>query len=111
MQRTVAIDFDGVMNTYIGWRGEDELFEPRPGLKEFLESLAKHGFEVVVHSSRRPEKIRRWLEAHGLSHLVARVSETKPPAVCYLDDRAVRFDGNFGDAFLQIVTFKAHWES
>jgi hypothetical protein len=107
---TVCLDFDGVMNTYTGWKGADHLYEPRDGLRQFLESLREVFRETVVHTTRPAQKVRDWLTSHDLTHLVDRVTDTKPPAHCYLDDRAVRFDGDFEAAFRAMVGFKAYWE-
>ena len=42
MKKKIFIDFDGVLNTYNGWKGSDELFEPMPNTKEFLINLSKN---------------------------------------------------------------------
>jgi len=110
MAKTVCLDFDGVMNTYSGWKGEDELFEPREGLGDFLRKLQSAGFNVVVHSTRPAEKIKKWLGERGLNNLVYSVVDKKPMAVCYLDDRGIRFDGDFDAAFEAIRTFKVYWD-
>lgn len=108
--RTVALDFDGVMNTYTGWKGEEELFEPREGLKEFLEALRSVPYRVVVHTTRNAACVRTWLERYGLFELVDEVTSLKPPAICYVDDRALLFNGHFEEAFEDITRFKTHWE-
>lgn len=110
MSTTICLDFDGVMNTYDGWKGEQELFEPRPGLKEFLERLSTGGYSVVVNSTRDSERVNAWLSLHGLNHLVIRVTDRKPPAVVYLDDRGVTFRGDFDEAFAAITNFRVYWE-
>jgi len=110
MAKTVALDFDGVMNTYDGWKGEDFLFDPRPGLKEFLVELKKEGYRCVIYSTRTPEKIEAWLEQHGLRKLVGKVSNQKPMAHVYLDDRGLTFKGDFNKALGDIKSFKVHWE-
>jgi hypothetical protein len=109
MKETVCLDFDGVMNTYTKWAGEDELYQPREGLREFLEKLNEN-FKVVVHSTRAPEKIMAWLDQHGLLSLVSEVTAKKPPALCYVDDRAICFVGNFKMALCQIENFETYWE-
>jgi predicted HAD superfamily phosphohydrolase YqeG len=111
MAKTIAVDFDGVMNTYTGWKGEAELFEPRPGLRAFLEQLRAAGFKVVVYSTRPASRIRSWLVDHDLSALVDDVTNGKPMAIAYIDDRAVCFDGDFDAVLKEATTFKAHWEA
>jgi hypothetical protein len=108
MKPTIAVDFDGVLNTYTGWKGEDELFQPRPGAREFLEALAA-GFTVVIHSTRAAAKIREWLSVHGMADFVWEVTNRKVPAVAYIDDRAVRFDGDYAAALEALKNFRPHW--
>jgi hypothetical protein len=110
MAKTICLDFDGVMNLYTGWEGETELFQPRPGLKEFLEALKARGYEVVVHSTRAPNLIIRWLKEHGFYDLIKSVGSSKPPAIVYVDDRGLRFDGDFNVVLDAIENFKAFWE-
>lgn len=108
-KKTVAVDFDGVLNLYSGWQGEDELFQPRENVQQFLALLAAD-YHVVIHSTRDPVRIRRWLDEHCLSGYVADVTSVKPPALAYVDDRAVPFTGDYGDVLVQLSTFKTHWE-
>ncbi|MCL5743250.1 MAG: hypothetical protein M1541_04860 [Acidobacteria bacterium] len=110
MPKTVCLDFDGVLNTYSGWKGPDELFDPRPGVRVFLEELNARGFCVVLHSTRDPEKLRAWLERYQLDHLVEDVRAIKPPAIAYVDDRGICFRGDYADVLLELEDFRAHWE-
>lgn len=102
---TICLDFDGVCNTYDGWKGKNELFEPLPGLQVFLETLKIIGYEVLVFSTRPAHKLRDWFEVYGLLRLVDGFPETKPPAVAYIDDRGIRFQGSF-DFLLAQLNFK-----
>jgi hypothetical protein len=82
---------DGVLASYDGWRGPEVLGTPIPGMGEVVAALHARGYRVVVHSTREPHLVVAWLARHDFPAL--QVSRTKPPAVCYLDDRALRFDG------------------
>lgn len=106
---TVCVDFDGVLNTYKGWRGEDELYEPRDDTALFLAHLADQ-YRVVVFTTRNCARVRTWLEKHGLYHYVAEVTSLKPPALAYVDDRAIQFNGDCGDVLVQLAGFRPHWE-
>lgn len=101
-QRTIAVDFDGVLHPYTnGWTGytpEDE--PPMDGAFAFLGKLKADGYRVVVFSTRcdNPEGLagtRAWLVTHGLDPLVDDVTCSKPPAVAYVDDRAVPYLGDW----------------
>jgi hypothetical protein len=112
MPKTIALDFDGVMNTYTGWDGPGNLFSPRPNLKEFLLELRDHKYEVVIYSTRPAGAIISWLRDHDLSDLVHSVTNEKPLAIAYIDDRAIRFNGQFdGNLLHEVLNFKTHWET
>lgn len=108
-KKNICIDFDGVLNTYTGWAGEDELFEMREGCKNFLENLSKI-YSVTVFTTRNVEDIWAWLKKYDLENFVSGVTDTKIPAEIYIDDRAINFDGNFDNTFLCIENFTPHWK-
>ena len=106
----VCVDLDGVLNAFDGWRGADFFHPPRPGAREFLESLNARGYRVVVFTVRWAPHVQDWLARHGLAELVSEVTDRKPPAHVYVDDRAVCFEGDFAATLQRIGGFKAHWE-
>jgi hypothetical protein len=106
----VCVDLDGVLNTFDGWKGAEHFHEPRPGAREFLERLNILGYRVVVLTVRWAPHVEEWLASNGLAPYVSEVTDRKPPAHCYVDDRAVCFHGDFEAALDQISRFKAHWE-
>jgi hypothetical protein len=99
------------LNLFDGWKGADYFHPPRPGAEQFLRALGEHNYRVIVFTVRWAEHVEQWLESHGLRHLVAEVTDKKPAAHVYLDDRAICFQGDFQQALRQIQDFKAHWES
>jgi hypothetical protein len=106
----ICVDLDGVLNAFDGWRGADYFHPPRPGAKDFLRALNAHGYRVVVFTVRWAPHVEEWLDQHGLAEYVAEVTDRKPPAHVYVDDRAVCFTGDFEQALERIAAFKAHWE-
>lgn len=107
----VCVDLDGVLNLYDGWRSAEYFHPPRPGAAEFLRSLRDQGYSVIVFTVRWAKHVDQWLTEHGLRDLIAEVTDKKPAAHVYLDDRAICFHGDFDQALRQIQDFKAHWES
>lgn len=89
----VAFDLDGTL-------AADTWPSPRVGLADHdaLDALVEYyeaGCEVIVFTAR-PEshfpRIWRWLEQHGVAQCVYDVTNRKPVASVYLDDRAHNWD-------------------
>ena len=105
----VCVDLDGVLNLFDEYRGPEYFHPPRAGAREFLLALRNSGYRVVVFTVRWHEWVRAWLQQHGLADCVDDVTDRKPPAHAYLDDRAVCFDGDFGAALQRIREFRPFW--
>ena len=105
---TVCLDFDGVFNTYNGYDG-DNLGKPRPGIKGFLEQLSKE-YSITIFSVRRYSKIITWLDEYGLLSYVDNVTGYKVPAVAYVDDRAITFNGDYAATLKELKNFKPYWK-
>lgn len=97
-QKTIALDFDGVLHSYTsGWTGPVPFDPPVPGAQAFVEDLIKK-FHVVIFSRRALDTegkagIIAWLKHYGFPYLQC-VPE-KPNADLYVDDRGFRFEGDF----------------
>jgi hypothetical protein len=110
MSSIVCVDLDGVLNEFDGWKGADYFHPPRPGAREFLRQLRDAGYSVVVFTVRWKPHVEEWLAQYGLGEFVDEVTDKKPPAHVYIDDRALCFRGDYHDALDQIHKFRAHWE-
>jgi len=108
---TVCVDLDGVLNLYDGWRGEDHFPPPRPGVEQFLELLLLSGCRIVILTTRDIEKTWAWLREPTLHIYIDPVTNQKPPAFAYIDDRAITFRGDFDATLAELDGFRAHWES
>ena len=107
MNRTIALDFDGVLHSYIsGWRGPEIIPDPPvPGMASACRQLASMGYELVVMSSRArypgaTTAIKSWLVRNDFPSM--EVTAEKIPAEVYIDDRGFRFEGN-PDAMLCFI--------
>ena len=92
-KKTVCIDLDGVLADYDHYRGKHIVGEPLPGGQEAMMTLHEK-YWVVVLSARanKPsgiEWIENWLRQHGI--YFDEVTDRKPPAIAYVDDRAIKF--------------------
>ena len=111
MKKTVVFDFDGVIHSYTsGWKGEDIIPDaPVPRIKEAIERIRSSGYEVVIVSTRCAtfggfKAIQKYLNENEI--VVDRICKEKPPAVVYIDDRAICFDGNPDTLLDKINNFK-----
>ena len=94
-QKTIAIDFDGVIHEYsLGWGNGSIYDQPMPGTFAALQALKEKGYKIVVFSTRAKEQkddITTWLKCFDLAQYVDEVTHEKPRAFAYIDDRAIRF--------------------
>jgi hypothetical protein len=128
MTLSVGVSFEGVMARYEGWEDGDVKTAPVagaiPGLKMLMELFA-----VFIFTSREPMSVLEWLFLYAPEIEVAvertpladgtlwadnfervfwgeqgklLITRRKLPAVAYLDDRAVRFDGSWPGALLYL---------
>lgn len=106
MKKTIAIDFDGVIHKYSrGWADGTIYDKPMEGAKTAMAQLVKKGFKVIIFTTRLStrysgkeeyiiiEEMFEWLEKYGFKQEIHFHDMTceKPPAMVYIDDRAIRF--------------------
>lgn len=113
MAKTVVFDFDGVIHSYTsGWQGEDNIPDPPvQGIREALKEIHDAGYEVVVVSTRCATirghgATEAWLYDNGLHEYIDKVCKEKPPAITYIDDRAICFDGHPETLLKKIQNFQ-----
>lgn len=112
MTRTICLDFNGVLDTYAGWvdNGNGTEYPPRPGVQEFLEELNRRGYRPIICTVISQHAVMEWLKRHGLWDLVHAVTNIKPAAIAYVDDRAIRFNGDYDSVLEELDNFKPYWE-
>lgn len=94
--RTICLDFDGVLNQFKGWTGQYEDYFPLPRVDKFISTLHSDGWRIVI-STARPDigPVIAWLETYHLMKYISQVTNHKPIALVYVDDRAVYFGGDY----------------
>lgn len=111
---TIAVDFDGVIHRYDSpWVNAYTIPDlPVDGAISWLWHIIQR-FDIVIFSTRCKTwrgrmAVRKWLRKHagnlysespgyfGIESV--KLSHAKPPALVYLDDRALRFEGDFPSA-------------
>lgn len=105
IKKTICVDFDGVLNEYNGYE-EGNLGEPLSASKEFIRQLRKK-YKVVILTSRPKEQVIDWLNNNGFPSM--EVTNRKIPAVAYIDDRAIQFNGSYIQTIYEALNFKPYW--
>lgn len=97
--KVVVFDFDGVIHSYVTpWQAPDVIPDaPVQGIRDAISGIRLAGYKVVVISARASSipglhAIKNWLREHDIQ--VDAVGSEKIPAIAYVDDRAILFDGH-----------------
>ena len=99
-RRTIAVDFDGAIADYDGWRGAGVLGQPRSDVKECLHLLYAEGWKIIIYTTRGEQEVTGYLREHGIPYdefncnSDYRTQGVKPVADVYWDDRALRYSGD-----------------
>ncbi|MFE7461616.1 WDGH domain-containing protein [Nocardiopsis terrae] len=101
----IGVDFDGVIHDYTeGWKDGSIYGGLAPHARTALHTLMGT-YAVFVHTSRTPHQTAAWLTDHGFTVTtdhdgpfwnkanVLLVTSHKYPALAYIDDRAICFNG------------------
>jgi len=106
MKKTIAFDFDGVIHKYSkGWQDGKIYDEPVEGALEAIVELLIKGYKVSVFTTREnTAEVRNWIidKLHECKAVVSKVfhqfpredfevTNKKPIAIAYIDDRGIRF--------------------
>ena len=87
----VALDFDGVLHDPERVAPGQRMGVPVDGALESVRALVAAGHTLIVHTARenRGDHVTKWLNYFGFPALP--VTQVKPNADVFVDDRAVRF--------------------
>lgn len=113
----VAVDLDGTLLEYDGWKGPAHFGQPIQGVVEALHELKKAGWAIVVWTTRATDyALRAHLERHDVPYDYINKHPWQPPgsshkisADVYLDDRALRFTGDTKNLAKRILDAKSPW--
>lgn len=109
-KRTILIDLDGVLNTYTG--SYDEKFIPplKDGADVFLEKLAEK-FDLKLFTTRSKVLVEKWCKDNDIMHYFSEITNVKKMAWLIIDDRCIKFDGNYQLMLSKIFEFKPWYKS
>lgn len=117
-RKVLAIDVDGTLLKYDGWKGEAHYGEPNPGMVELLEKVRAKNWVIVIWTTRKGgAALRRHLMKHNVPFDFVNKNPYGPPgtspkifADVYLDDRAIRYEGKTEGLFEKIMDAEPWFE-
>ena len=107
MKKRIMIDLDGVLNNYFVYT--NEIPNIRRGAKQFIKKLSKN-YELVLFTTRDGQKAAEWLKLNQIDNFFKNVTNIKMPAHIYIDDRALKFSGNYTKTLNEIENFSVYWK-
>ena len=106
---TISIDLDEVLDNYTRYE-DNSIPEIRQGAKEFIQKLHESGYNLVLFTNRKPLSASKWLIKNDLDEYFSDVTNIKPMAIIYIDDRALKFEGDYDKTLNQIKDFNVYWK-
>ncbi len=106
-KKTLMVDLDGVLDNYIFYT--DEIPSIRTGAKDFIKKLSDN-YELILFTTRSPKQATQWLQQNKIDSYFKDVTNVKIPAYIYIDDRAIKFNGDYNKTIKEIENFRVHWK-
>ena len=109
-KKTILLDLDGVLNDYSN--GYEQNFIPpvRKDAVTFLEKLSKK-FTVKLFTARKLTLAVRWVRENQLEDYIDSVTNIKEPSWLIIDDRCIKFNGNYSQLLDDINEFEVWYKS
>ena len=108
-KKTILIELDGVLNQYNGHFDINIIPPIREGVKDFFESFDDN-FEFKLFTTRNKILAVKWLIENNIDKYFIDVTNTKDLCYLYIDDRCIRFDGNYIKLQDEIKKFKVWYK-
>ena len=112
--KTIAVDFDGVIADYSkGWQGEEVFGDPIHLAREALQKFHDLGYKIIIFTTRKPTPgFLHYLweneipfDAINTNIWIETSNETSGKVIAdlYIDDRGLRFEGNWTETFEKAI--------
>ena|ERR1035437_933525 len=102
----LSIDFDKTLHDADHPKPAMRMGAPMPGAVEAMQALKAAGNILIIHTIWKQDRwhvIRKWCDWWHIP--IDDVTNVKPNAVVFLDDRAVRFTGDWAQALEDIYKY------
>ena len=106
-KKTIMIDLDGVLDNYTFYT--EEIPNMKDGAKEFVKNLSDN-YELILFTTRNSKQAVEWLQANKIDNYFKNVTNVKNPAYIYIDDRALKFNGDYEKTLDEIEKFNVYWK-
>ncbi len=111
MRKIIALDLDGVLNTYDGKYDKNKISPIKNGAKEFLSKLAEN-YDIEIFTVREKNLVYKWLKDNNIIQYIKTVTDIKNPrTTIFIDDRALNFCGDFNKTLKEVENFTPHWKN
>lgn len=106
-KKVISIDLDGVLNNYRGNYDKNNIPEIKSGAKEFVIKLSEK-YDLILFTTRNSKQARNWLVKNDLNKYFKEVTNIKKPCYLYIDDRALKFEGDYDKISEEIENYKVY---
>ena len=103
-KKTILIDLDGVLNEYTGQFDENFILHIKDGALDFIRNLSAD-YKVKIFTSRNLLLASEWVIKNELAEYIDDVTNIKTPCYLFVDDRCIKFNGNYKELRTQIDSF------
>ncbi|MDD3150131.1 MAG: NIF family HAD-type phosphatase [Candidatus Gastranaerophilales bacterium] len=81
---------------------------PKQDVDSFLSELSKD-YKIFIFTTRNSLDVAEWLIKYDLRKYISNITNVKAPAFAYIDDRAIKFNGDYSKTLEKLKKFKPYW--
>lgn len=108
-KKVILLDLDGVLNTYNGNYNDDYIEPINKGALKLIKELAKN-YKIKIFTSRNLLLASEWVIKNNLKKYIYDVTNIKEPSFLIIDDRCIKFDGDYKKLIENINSFKVWYK-
>ena len=104
LKKTILLDLDGVLNKYDGAYEETYIPAIKDGAYDFIKELSKN-YKIIIFTTRNSLIVSKSVIENGLDKYVDNVTNVKEPAYLIIDDRCIKYEGDYKELKKKIYNF------